>query len=598
MKLGTALAIIGRQRHITGQPFNAALLCGFTPLHLATFLRAHLSERHPGRPIVFHTGLFDDLVGSLLGIEEQTLDAVFVAVEWSDLDPRLGLRRLGGWSPRSLGDVVAGLATRLDQIASSLTRAGQKTAIAVSLPTLPLVPISHAAGYQDDLFALDVRAHVAEFARRVARSRGIRVLGQQRLHRLSPLASRHDVGMDLQAAFPYSRTHAAHLAELLVSLACPPAAKKGLITDLDDTLWRGIVGEVGPAGVTWDIDNHSQIHGLYQQLLAALGAAGVLLAVASKNHPDLVSQALGRDDALVSADTFFPIEAGWGPKSEAVARILATWNVSADSVLFVDDSAMELDEVATAHPDLECVRFPTGDAAGFYALMETLRDRLGKPTVGEEDALRLDSIRSGESLRRELGQRGAPSERFLADMQSALTLDFTKNADRDRPLALINKTNQFNLNGRRFSESAWADYLTRAETRTLTVSYRDKYGQLGIIATMAFRVIAGPAEAGAAAGPSRDDRAPGHLCIDTWVMSCRAFARRIEHRCLEQLFERFDVARITFDYQETERNGPLQSFLAGLIGDLRGRDSYSLGRDEFLAKLPPLYSAVEECSHG
>ena len=63
----------------------------------------------------------------------------------------------------------------------------------------------------------------------------------------------------------------------------PP--KKGLITDLDDTLWAGILGEIGVEGISWDMANRAHVHGLYQQFLSSLASAGVLLAVASKNRP-------------------------------------------------------------------------------------------------------------------------------------------------------------------------------------------------------------------------------------------------------------------------------------------------------------------------
>jgi FkbH-like protein len=100
-----------------------------------------------------------------------------------------------------------------------------------------------------------------------------------------------------------------------------------VITDLDDTLWSGIVGDDGVESVSWDLDHHTQGHGLYQQLLGALSEAGVLVAIVSKNEPAVVDAAFAREDLLRRRERVFPLEVGWGSKADAVGRVLARWNV-------------------------------------------------------------------------------------------------------------------------------------------------------------------------------------------------------------------------------------------------------------------------------
>ncbi|MEM9493835.1 MAG: HAD family hydrolase, partial [Myxococcota bacterium] len=280
MNLGSALDIVRSQGPVSGDPLTIALVCGFTPLHLSTFVRAHLIKRFPERPVEVQTGLFDDIPGSLQRIASDRPELALVVLEWADLDPRLSLRRLGSWDPAQLDDILTGAAARLGEFERLLGQAGTRTSVALTLPTLPLPPVSHATTYEDDGFKLDLRGHLAEFARRVVRIRGVHCLDHERLDRASPAGERLDPAMELRAGFPYTRSHAATLAGLLVELACPAPRKKGLISDLDNTLWRGILGEIGASGVSWDLDSRSQIHGLYQRLLAALGASGVLMAVA------------------------------------------------------------------------------------------------------------------------------------------------------------------------------------------------------------------------------------------------------------------------------------------------------------------------------
>src|SRR6185295_4898361 len=103
-----------------------------------------------------------------------------------------------------------------------------------------------------------------------------------------PLATRLDVKSYVATGFPYRVVHASVLADLLARLLQPPVPKKGIITDLDNTLWLGILGEDGPGGVSWDLDHKSHMHGLYQQLLHSLAEAGTLIAAASKADPSVV----------------------------------------------------------------------------------------------------------------------------------------------------------------------------------------------------------------------------------------------------------------------------------------------------------------------
>ena len=145
-------------------------------------------------------------------------------------------------------------------------------------------------------------------------------------------------------------------------LALPPLPKKGLITDLDETLWAGVLGDDGPEGISWDLDRKTQFHALYQQVLNTLGSSGVLIGVASKNDEALVRKALERPDLVVNPQHLFPIEAHWRPKVEGTDwRTLDAWNIAADSVVFIDDNPLELEQVKAEFPQMECLAFRMDD---------------------------------------------------------------------------------------------------------------------------------------------------------------------------------------------------------------------------------------------
>lgn len=544
MRLSDAL-ILTRSIPADAEPIILYLACGFTPLHLKTFLTAETWKGLHRRAQVID-GLYGDLLGTLGRTTEVSPDFVVCALEWPDLDPRLSLRSLGGWSPSAFADIIATVARRVLEVEHSLEEASRRAPVVLSTPTLPLPPISFTAREQAGAIDLELRACVAGLAARLARSPNVRVLNAGELDRLSPVSDRLDAKSELVTGFPYSLPHAAAMTAMLARLISDLPPKKGLITDLDDTLWRGIVGEVGVAGISWTLEGGAQIHGLYQQLLAALGEAGVLLGVASKNDPKVVDAALARQDLLLSKDKLFPIEAGWEPKSRSVARILRAWNINADSVVFVDDSAVELAEVAESHPGIQCCQFPSHDPQCAYRLLEQLRDSFGKRRLLEEDRLRAASLRRDAAASDSAPVLG--SDDFFPRANPEMTAEYSDGVIDPRALELINKTNQFNLNGKRHTLASLSRQLQSPGGFLMVVSYKDKYGPLGKIAALC------------------GSRSESAVHLATWVMSCRAFSRHIEHWCLEELFRRFAVDSISLDFQATERNGPLQEFLSNVLG--------------------------------
>jgi len=556
------------------RPFAVTLACGFTPLHLQTFLAAHLQQALPDRKVTITPGLYGNLVGTLESIPGANApDGLIIALEWPDLDPRLDYRSAGSWSVTAVNDIVVSARTMLDRIAAALLRIPAGPRIALSLPTLSLPPLFHTPGWQASQPELALQADVLRFAADVAQGARVIIVNNQRLAEQSPAAGRLDLKSDLYTGLPYTTEHADRLASQLAQVLAPPAPKKGIISDLDDTLWSGIAGEVGPDAVTWDLASHAQLHGLYQKLLGSLAGSGTLIGVASKNDPAVVAKALERRDLLLRPEQVFPIEVHWNAKSGSVGRILETWNIAADSVIFVDDSPMELAEVAAAHPGIECVLFPKNDYQAGLAMLRHLRDCCGKERISKDDALRLESIRQGAAFR-EQASGGATPESFLQQIGASVIFDFAA-AGEPRVLELVNKTNQFNLNGTRYTQPDWQKLLSSPGAVLVAVSYEDKFGPLGTIAA-----IAGHADG-------------KRLTIDTWVMSCRAFARRIEHRTLKMLFATTGASEIGFRFAPTARNGPLQDFFATLLGE-EPKSEFRLTRSQFEAKCPALYHEVRE----
>jgi FkbH-like protein len=538
LTLGEALA---RARGSEGatQRRSLYLACGFQPAHLISFLKAYVAERFPGTGALIETGLYGDLEGNLKKAEASEAESAIVLVEWGDLDPRLTLRGAGGWALSLHSDILSVVSARLKNLLAGLELLAGSKPVALIPPTLPLPPLGHTPSWQASRTELDLHLALSTFLRDAALLPNVFVGQSPWLAVESPAAGRMDALMELKAGFPYTTAHASAVAACAVRLLFPPAPKKGLISDLDDTLWAGIVGEVGVSGVTWSLAENTHVHAVYQQMLSHLHEMGVLLAIASKNEPAIVEEALARQDLLFPKGCFFPVHASWGPKSQAVAAILKSWNIGADSVVFVDDSPMELDEVAQAFPGITCLQFRRQQPSEVLRLVGQLRDLFGKPVVTREDSLRQASIRANAQIGSDV-----PSAEFVRGLQGKVTLSFRKQATNKRPLELINKTNQFNLNGTRLSEGEWMKHLSDAGSIVLSAEYEDKFGPLGTIG-----VLAG-------------HRCPDGIVVSSWVLSCRAFSRQIEFHMLDTLFREHSSIRLA--YNATERNQPLQRCLEAL----------------------------------
>jgi FkbH-like protein len=573
LKLREALQILNKAELSGEALFPVQLACGFTPLHLATFLGAHLQESLPGRRVRVISGLYGDLAGTLESESSKDTQAIAVALEWPDLDGRLGYRSLGGWGPAAESEIVDNVRAALERIGDAIELLSASVLVALSLPSLPLPPVFHAPGWQAGEAELEIWAALMNFAASLAVHRRVSVASPQRLLEQSPFGRCLDLKGDLLTGNPYSISHADVVGATLARLLQPPPSKKGLITDLDDTLWSGIVGEVGSEAVAWDLDNHAQIHGLYQRTLAALSGQGVLLAVASKNNFDIVKRTFARQDILLDVDKVFPMEVDWGPKSESVGRILTAWNIGADAVVFIDDSPMEIAEVKATWPEIHCLLFPKGDPAAALYLLREVRDLFGKSRLAEEDGLRLASIRTNATTPQK-DSKGLPQETFLSQAQAVLTAQFKLPVTDSRTIELVNKTNQFNLNGIRYTELEWLRSFDSQRTFLLVASYKDKYGPLGKIA-----VLAG----------SREDRA---LRLKTWVMSCRAFSRRIEYGCMNLLFSRFEVDELRFDFTTTSKNSPFRECFALFLG-AAPEGPFIITRAQFEEHCPRFYYELE-----
>lgn len=342
----------------------------------------------------------------------------------------------------------------------------------------------------------------------------------------------------LASGCPVAGSGLSDVAQVLANtlLARPQGISKVLVTDADNTLWRGLVGEDGAEVVSAEPTGASFRHFIYQGLLLRLKAMGVLLAIVSRNDLDLLMAPLRLGRMSVKTEDFVSLRAGYGAKSEQIRALAAELNLGLDALVFVDDNPVELAEVKASAPGVVTLQFPVSDDE-FPAFVSQLAGFFDRDTVTAEDAQRTEMYRRRMEAVPPSNEGDLHS--FLAGLGMVLKVRERFADDCERARQLINKTNQFNLNGIRLEQSD-IEAMLAAGGRLFTASLDDRTGSHGEILACLL---------------DKDG------VVQSLVLSCRVFQRRVEHVFLCWLLRRLDVPALTMRFQTTERNEPLCRFL-------------------------------------
>src|SRR6266576_1089758 len=338
------------------------------------------------------------------------------------------------------------------------------------------------------------------------------------------------------------------VAEAVVEAAAAARAepKKVLVTDLDNVLWRGLIAEDGVEGIAFDPVGVGYRHFVYQSLLRRLRREGTLLAAVSRNDPDVARAPFETGRMLLREADFVAIIASYHPKSAQIRELAQRLNLGLDSFVFVDDNPVEVAEVSLALPDVRCVAFPQHDD-GLAAFLDEVASLFPHREITAEDRERTALYRRRLEGFVANDLQGADLTRFLTDLGMTLTIHDRSRGDRTRAVQLINKTNQFNLNGRRVTDEQVRAILDGGG-RLLSASLADRTGSHGEI--LACLITA-------------------DNTITSFVMSCRVFQRRVEYAFASWLATQPNPPA-GLEWAGTPRNTPFRQFLDEVAGPLNG----------------------------
>jgi FkbH-like protein len=335
-------------------------------------------------------------------------------------------------------------------------------------------------------------------------------------------------------------------AAVEAATAARPEPKKILVTDLDNVLWRGLIAEEGPDGVAFEPSGVGYCHFVYQSLLRRLRCEGTLLAAVSRNDLDLALAPFQTGRMPLREADFVAILASYHPKSAQLRELAQRLNLGLDAFVFVDDNPVELAEVSLALPAVRCVTFPQHDDM-FVDFLRDLASLFPHRKTTVEDRERTDLYRRRLEGIAANDLQGADLTQFLQDLKMTLTIHDRSRGDRTRAVQLINKTNQFNLNGRRVSDEEVGATLA-AGGRLIGATLADRTGNHGEILSC---LVASDGT------------------IISFVMSCRVFQRRVEYAFLAWLAAQ-PRPPTGLEWAGTPRNAPVQQFLREVTGPLNG----------------------------
>ncbi len=345
----------------------------------------------------------------------------------------------------------------------------------------------------------------------------------------------------------YLPLYADHVARLIGALR--GKSRKALILDLDNTIWGGIIGDDGIGGIVLGQgDPTGEAFLEVQRTALALRDRGILIAVSSKNDDEIAREPFRRHSEMLLREEHIAVfQANWDDKPTNIAAIARELDLGIDAMVFLDDNPMERALVREALPEVAVPELP-GDpalfartllAAGYF---ETI-------AFSEEDRNRA-AFYEGNARRAALQERVGDLAAYLASLDMRIAFRPFDAAGRVRITQLINKTNQFNLTVRRYTELDVATLESDPECFTLQARLSDTFGDNGMISVVICRGSSGTTWE-----------------IDTWLMSCRVLGRRVEQMVMRELLHHArarGIERLIGVYRPSGRNAMVAEHYASL----------------------------------
>jgi len=317
-------------------------------------------------------------------------------------------------------------------------------------------------------------------------------------------------------------------------------ARKLIILDLDDTLWGGIVGDVGWENLVLGGHHHiGEAYVDFQQALKSMNNRGILLAIVSKNEEQVALEAIRKHPEMVlKLEDFAGWRINWQDKAQNVLDLMTELNLGPQSTLFIDDNPVERARIKESLPEVLVPDWPE-DPLFYPAALLSLRC-FEMPSLSQEDLVR-SSMYLSENKRQALKQTISSLEEWLTRLAIRIQVEELHPANLQRATQLLNKTNQMNLSTRRLSEAELMAWAEQKHHRLWTLRVSDKFGDAGLTGIVSLEI-----------------QDPNAQIVD-FILSCRVMGRKIEEAMLATAIHyaaALGVEEVYARYIPTSKNKP------------------------------------------
>lgn len=530
----------GVEPHLASAQHRVAILRSFTVEPAVPLLRAAALTH--GIDLKTYVGAFNNWMQESLGTTNDLAlfapDTIILAVQTRDAAPAL-------WDQYTEGGDFEAVATGVtNQFRNAVQALRSRHTANIVIHDLE-VPVHCADGLLDQQADSGQAATIREINRRLrglAREfTGVFLLGYD------DLAARHgrqnwrDERKWLTARMPFAADSILHVAnEWLKFVVCLAGRQaKVIVADLDNTLWGGVIGEDGPSGIKIGKEYPGAAWTEAQRALLACHRRGILLAIASKNNEaDALPVLDTHPDMLIRSEHVSAHRINWNDKAKSILEIAAELNVGLDAVAFLDDNPAERARIESELPDVAVL--PLGSDPWTYA--EAIRDYPGfaRVSLSAEDVSRT-RLYQEQNQRAALSSLSTSLEDFYRQLQQRVEIAKVNRGTRARVAQLTNKTNQFNLTTRRYSEAQIDELANRPGWSVYAASVSDKFGDNGLVGVMITKTEGTVTE------------------IDSMLLSCRVLGRTVETALIAFLVEECRLAgvnRLRGRFVPTRKNAP------------------------------------------
>ncbi len=542
VEAGRLLAAVPADRFGDLRPLRVAITGTFTAAGVAPLLRVALLCR--GIAPQIHVAGFDQLLTDLTDPDSPVArfapEVTLCLVHDSWLLP-------AGWDPTDLDGLADALHGRRDMVESAVTAFVNRGGGRVLVHTVPLSPAEYRSVVAfDERAALgriwrDLNSDLLGMAQRNAQVHAVdfeallvhtpTAVRDERLYRFAGAA------WTAVAEHQYAE-EAANFCRAVLGMA-----KKTLVLDLDNTLWGGVVGDDGPAGIQVGELYPGNCYTELQRRAVALRKQGVLLALCSKNEADLVDRVLSQHPGLViRPDDIAARAIDWQPKDHNLRLLAHQLNLGLDSYVYADDNRFECELVRESVPEVTVVHLH-GDPAdhvgailggGLFDVLTTTATDRERTALYRARAERVQSAQAFSSVRD-----------YLSSLDIRVTVRRADEFTLPRLVQLGGRTNQFTMTGSAHPENRTREMAGSPDHLVLVFEVADRFGEEGIV------------------GGVWVTKGGESWLIENFVMSCRVFSRGVEHTVLAHIADLAaadGVLLLEADFRATERNKPAAAF--------------------------------------